>query len=172
MEIRPTTRRDVAAVDALLSASYPALLKGDYAPSVLVTALPIINRAQPGLVACGTYYGVFDGEALVGAGGWTRARPGGGAGAADLGHIRHVVTDHRRTREGIGRRLLRHVFVEAAQAGVTRLACQSTLTAAPFYRAMGFEGDRQITVPLASGIGFPALLMERALGPGGVVSKA
>lgn len=165
MEIRPTTLRDVAAVDALLSASYPALLKADYAPSVLVTALPIINRAQPKLVGCGTYYGVFDGDVLVGAGGWTRARPGGGvADRPDAGHIRHVVTDHRRTRQGIGTRLMRHILAQAAEAGIGFLACQSTLTAAPFYRSLGFEGERVIEVPLAGGIDFPAVAMGRALG--------
>ena len=37
MDIRSTTLSDVAAVDALLSVSYPVLLKADYAPSVLVT---------------------------------------------------------------------------------------------------------------------------------------
>jgi len=170
MRIRPTTARDIAAVDALLSASYPVLLKPDYAPSVLVTALPIINRAQPALVSCGTYYGVFDGDALVGAGGWTRARPGGkadvkaGVGQPEVGHIRHVVTDYRRTREGIGRRLLQHITQQARGAGIRYLACQSTLTAAPFYRAMGFEGEQVIAVPLAAGIAFPAVSMGRATG--------
>ena len=71
MFVRPTTRTDIPAVDALLARSYPVLLKPDYASSVLVTAVPLICRAQPVLVCCGTYYGVFDGNVLVGAGGWT-----------------------------------------------------------------------------------------------------
>lgn len=168
MRIRPTMARDIAAVDALLAASYPVLLKHDYAPSVLVTALPIINRAQPKLVACGTYYGVYDSEVLVGAGGWTRARPGpdamAKAGQPEVGHIRHVVTDHCRTREGIGRQLMQHIIAQARAAGIRYLACQSTLTAAPFYRAMGFEGEQVISVPLAGGIAFPAVSMGRAIG--------
>ncbi len=163
MEIRPTTRRDIAAVDALLATSYPVLLKGDYAPSVLVTALPLISRAQPKLVTCGTYYGVFEGDELVGAGGWTLDAPGGATRRAKVGHIRHVVTDHRRVRSGIGTALMGHILERAYAAGVGFLACQSTLTAEPFYRAMGFDGERVISVPLRAGISFPAVSMGRSL---------
>lgn len=163
MEIRPTTRRDIATVDALLAASYPVLLKGDYAPSVLVTALPLISRAQPKLVTCGTYYGVFDDGDLVGAGGWTLEAPGGASARAKVGHIRHVVTDHARVRQGIGAALMTHILDAAAKAGVAFMACQSTLTAAPFYRAMGFDGEQVISVPLRAGISFPAVSMGRSL---------
>ncbi len=161
MDIRPTTKADIAAVDALLAASYPALLKADYPPSVLVTALPLISRAQPKLVTCGSYYGVFDAGALVGAGGWTfRDRRGG-----LVARIRHVVTDRRRVRQGIGTALMAHILATAAKAGVRQLTCEATLTATPFYRAQGFQGDTPIEVPLQPGISFPAILMTRALVP-------
>ncbi len=163
MEIRPTERRDIAAVDALLAASYPVLLKADYAPSVLVTALPLISKAQPKLVTCGTYYGVFDDDQLVAAGGWTAAAPGGARREADVGHIRHVVTDHRRTRSGYGTVLMGHILRQAEAAGMRFMACQSTLTAAPFYRALGFDGENVISVPLRAGIEFPAVSMGRRL---------
>jgi hypothetical protein len=52
-QVRVAGPVDIAAVDALLARAYPRLLKADYAPSVLVTALPRIARAQPGLVAAG-----------------------------------------------------------------------------------------------------------------------
>jgi hypothetical protein len=45
-QIRATTKRDIAAVDALLARAYPRLLKGDYPPSTLVMAVPLISRAQ------------------------------------------------------------------------------------------------------------------------------
>ena len=159
MEIRPTTRADIAAVDRLLADSYPVLLKEDYAPSVLVTALPLISKAQPKLVTCGTYYGVFDQGQLVGAGGWTfRDRRGG-----EVGRIRHVVTDHRRTRQGVATELLEHIFEAARAAGVRQLLCEATRTAVPFYRSTGFEGGPDIEVPLLPGITFPAVMMSRAL---------
>ncbi|WP_299282457.1 GNAT family N-acetyltransferase [uncultured Tateyamaria sp.] len=131
MDIRPSTMADLAAVDAVLARTYPKLLKADYPPSVLVTALPIISRAQPALLKCGTYYVAEIGGAVVGAGGWTRDR-----GNAQLGHIRHVVSDDRVLRKGVGRALMRHSFEAARAAGITRMECWATRTAEPFYRAL------------------------------------
>lgn len=160
MDIRPTTRADIPAVDALLARAYPVLLKPDYPASVLVTALPIISRARPELVVSGTYYGVFDGAALVGAGGWSMAPPGGARAARDLAHVRHVVTEPTRVREGIGRAMMERVFAVARAAGARRMACQSTRTAVPFYAAMGFQPLGEIVVPLRGGIDFPAVQMK------------
>lgn len=164
MEIRPTTRTDIPAVDALLSASYPVLLNPDYPASVLVTALPLISRAQPDLVACGTYFGLWD-SALVAAGGWTEQAPGAGGveGVPQIGHIRHVVTDHRATRRGYGRALMVHILQSARGAGITEMRCQATLSAVAFYQAMGFRAQEPIDVPLRQGITFPAVLMRQAL---------
>ena len=162
LTVRTATLADQGAVDALLARSYPALLKADYAPSVLVTAVPLISRAQPRLLASGTYYVVTDeAGAILGAGGWTEAAPAGGARQGGIGHVRHVVTDHRRTRQGIGRALMGHVLRTAAAAGVRRMECLSTLTAVPFYAAMGFRILGPTTVPLRAGIAFPAVAMAR-----------
>ncbi|SLN31383.1 Acetyltransferase (GNAT) family protein [Falsiruegeria litorea R37] len=159
MHVRATTRDDLTAVDALLARSYPKLLKSDYPPSVLVTALPLISRAQPALLTSGTYYLVeTDGRRLLGAGGWSRDRQ-----MHQRGHIRHVVTDFTATRRGVGRRLLRHVLAEAQAAGIRDMECWSTFTAEPFYRAMGFETLGPIDVPLQPGITFPAIRMKQRL---------
>ncbi|KAJ56469.1 acetyltransferase [Actibacterium mucosum KCTC 23349] len=160
--VRTATKRDISAIDLLLARSYPALLKADYPPSVLVTALPLISYANPGLVTCGSYYVVTD-EAgqIVGAGGWTRSAPGGGGIQSGVGHIRHVVTDHRATRQGVGRKLMTHVIDRALDAGVVRLECLSTRTAEPFYRAMGFNSRGAVDLTLRPGIQFPAIDMWR-----------
>lgn len=157
--VRPTVASDLAAVDALLARSYPRLLKADYPPSVLVTALPLISRANPALLACGTYYLAEDNAgAVIGAGGWTRDRKD-----PELGHIRHVVSDDRALRRGVGRAILSRVFATARAAGCRRLECWSTRTAEPFYTAMGFSAQGPMEVPLAPGITFPAIRMTRAL---------
>ena len=165
LSIRITLRKDLAEIDALLGRSYPALLKEYYPPSLLVTAVPLIAKANPRLVTSGTYFAVTDrAGAIVGAGGWTpSAPPGQRSGAASTGHIRHVVTDHRRTRAGVGRALMGHVFDDARSAGIVRLDCLSTLMAVPFYAACGFEEVGQKIIPLAPGIEFPAVLMQREL---------
>jgi len=161
--IRPATKQDFSAVDGLLSRAYPRLLKADYPPSILVTALPLISRAQPDLVACGTYFLVHEGDALLGAGGWTPQAPGQGGVTRGVGHVRHVVTDDRATRRGVGRALLDHIKASAKGQGLRRLNCLSTLTAEPFYAALGFKSIKPVMVGLAPGIEFASVEMECTL---------
>ena len=156
--IRTTTRADLAAVDALLARSYPKLLKRDYAPSVLVLALPLISRAQPRLLASGTYFLAETEDRVVGVGGWTTDRRD-----RRLAHIRHVGTDDRFLRQGVASALLRHCFDTARKRGVTRMECWSTRTAVSFYAHMGFEELGPMDVDLAPGIRFPSIRMIRAL---------
>ena len=158
MLIRSSTLADLAAVDAVLARTYPKLLKADYPPSVLVSALPLIARAQPDLLVCGTYYVAMEGDVLLGAGGWTPDRK-----LPDLGHIRHVVTDDRALRRGVGRAVLRRCFDDARAAGILRLECWATRTAEAFYQALGFVTLGPIDVPLGPGILFPSIRMQRDL---------
>jgi GNAT superfamily N-acetyltransferase len=163
--IRIAGRGDIAAVDALLARAYPRLLKADYPPSVLVTALPIISRAQPDLVESGTYYVAEDeAGAVIGAGGWTARMPGR-ARRAEPGraNVRHVVTDDRALRRGVARAILSRAFEDAQAAGMTWMHCVSTRTAARFYVAMGFSATGEVRVHLAPGIDFPAIEMRRDL---------
>lgn len=163
LTLRTAVPEDFAAVDALFARSYPVLLRPDYPPSVMVTAVPLISRAQPALLASGSFFVAeavgTDGVEVVGAGGWTQSAPGGAPGRRGVGYVRHVVTDHRRVRQGIGRQLMRHVMDHARGSGMTQLHCQSTLTAVPFYAAMGFVARGEITVELPKGIAFPAVFM-------------
>lgn len=156
--IRTSRLADLAAADALFARSYPSQLKEHYPASVLVLALPLISKAQPKLLASGTYF-VAETEAgqLVGAGGWSRGR------RKDVAQVRHVVTDKAHARRGIGRALMTHVFRTARDAGVRHMQCQSSLTAVPFYEVLGFRRLGPIEVPLAPGISFPAVAMEREL---------
>lgn len=157
--IRPTIRSDLAAVDALLARSYPKLLKKDYPPSVMVTVLPIISRANPGLIGCGTYFLAEDPDGRVlGAGGWTLDRR-----RSDRGHLRHVATDDRALRRGVGRAIIGHCLKDAAGKGVVDMECWSTRTAVPFYAALGFEEEGPIDVPLQPGITFPSVRMRMLL---------
>lgn len=163
MTIRATNTADIAAVDALLAASYPVLLKPDYAPSVLVTCLPLITRAQPELLRCGTYYIAEGPDGALAAGGWSHGAPQGGVGPRDVGHIRHVVTHPKALRRGLARSLIERSFRAARTSGVRWMMCQSTRTAEPFYTSMGFQRRGEIDVRLRPGISFPAVEMIRAL---------
>ncbi|MEP1586580.1 MAG: GNAT family N-acetyltransferase [Tateyamaria sp.] len=158
MLIRPSTQNDLASVDALLMRTYPKLLKADYAASILAKALPIISRAQPKLLSCGTYYVVEEDGVILGAGGWTQDED-----QHDLGHIRHVVTDDRALRRGVGRRLMKYCFKAARTAEVLKMECWATHTAVPFYKAVGFTEVGPIDVALVEGISFPSVRMLRDL---------
>lgn len=163
-------RWDLAVVDGLLARSYPRLLAADYPPSVMVTALPIISRARPELLASGRYYLAFGGDGkLLGAGGWSAAAPGPSdqledpASTARIGHVRHVATDPDAARQGVGRAVMTAVLRAAREAGVTRMECLSTRTAVPFYMSLGFGVVGPVEVPLRPGIVFPAVQMIRSL---------
>lgn len=159
LTIRIATPDDLTAVDALLARSYPALLRGDYPPSVMVTAVPLMARAQPALLASGSYFLALTGDAVVGAGGWTQAAPGGRPGMRGVGHVRHVATDPAHVRRGIGRALMETVILHARGSGMAWLHCLSTRTAVPFYRAQGFVVRGDTDVVLRPGISFPAVAM-------------
>lgn len=157
--LRRAGAEDIADIGDLLAQSYPRLLKADYPPSICVTAIPLIARANPRLITSGRYYvAVTEHAEIVGAGGWSRV---GRAGA--VGEVRHLVTDHRHLRQGIAARIVETVFTEARREGVTRLECLSTRTAQKFYTAMGFETLGAVSVGLRPGIAFPAIRMQRPL---------
>jgi GNAT superfamily N-acetyltransferase len=162
MDLRIARPNDLGAVDALLARSYPALLKADYSPSVLVTALPIISRANPSLMRSGTYWLAEEGR-LLGAGGWTAAPPVAGQGGRGIAHVRHVVTDPSALRRGVARSVLSSSMTQAAAAGFRAITALSTRTAVPFYAALGFERIEEMEVPLRPGIVFPAVRMTRRL---------
>lgn len=159
IRIRAARPGDLAALDALFARSYPRQLRADYPPSIMVTVLPLISRANPGLLSSGTFYvAETENGALLGAGGWTRSRR-----RPRQGDIRHVVTDDRALRRGIGRAVMATVFETARADGQRMLACQSTRTAEPFYTAMGFRRLGAVEVPLRPGIVFPAIEMIKRL---------
>ncbi|MGJ8585119.1 MAG: GNAT family N-acetyltransferase [Marinosulfonomonas sp.] len=161
--VRKTTVADLGAVDALFAKSYPKLLAADYAPSVLVTALPLLSRAQPQLLASGCYYLAERDGKVLGAGGFSFYGPMGDY-SDGTAHIRHVVTDAASTRQGIGRSIMTRVLKDAARQGARRFDCISTLTAVRFYASLGFRVADDVVINLRPGISFPAVQMRRFAG--------
>lgn len=162
--IRVAGPADEAGIGALLAASYPVLMAPGYDAASLARFLPIITRANPALLASGTFYlaETADGE-IIGCGGWSAGRPGSGKVEAGLAHLRHFATHHGWARCGIGRALYETCEAAAREAGVDRFECYSSLNAVAFYEALGFASVREITLPMPRGITAPAMLMERAI---------
>jgi len=161
---------DVSAVDQLLIQSYPRLLSRDYAPSIMVMAVPLLCRARPELLRSGRFFlAEASNGTLLAAGGWS-LQPGRGAkgqeGAQEGGHmgsVRHVATHPGVARQGIGRTLMEKVMADARGEGMGWLDCLSTRTAVPFYRALGFRELYPTEITLRPGIVFPAIRMMRDL---------
>ena len=86
--IRIADISDSDAVSALLAASYSILFPAHYSSETLRSALPHMTKANPKLLASGTYY-VAEAKPgnLVGCGGWTAARPGSGEIVEGEAHI-------------------------------------------------------------------------------------
>jgi len=155
---------DAEAVTALLEASYPTLLAGGYAPDVLAATLPLMTKANPKLLASGTYYvAEVDGGSLAGCGGWTPEKPGSGEIVPGVGHIRHFGTHPDWTRRGIASALLVRCFEDAKARGVESMEAFATLSAEDFYRAHGFVAIGPIDVPMTKDVKLPSLWMRRAI---------
>ena len=160
--LRTATSADRPAVDRLLAAVYPHMLRGDYPAEVLRIAHPLIARSNPDLLASGTYHLVEDDGTLVSVGGWSRGYPTA-RDAGDTGHVRHVATHPDHLHRGHAARIMRRVLVEAREAGLARLECLSTVTARKFYAGMGFTAKSEIDADIGGGVTFPAVKMEAML---------
>ena len=159
---RLATPDDLAAVDALLRASYPKLMAAAYDEAVLAPALQLMARANPALLACGTYYVAESDGLVVGCGGWTREYPGANV-VPGLAHLRHFGTHPDWTKRGVGRAIYRHCEAAARAAGVSAFECHASLNGEPFYAALGFESIRRIDIELRPGLRLPAVLMRRQI---------
>lgn len=161
---RIATPDDAESVEAVLKASYPRLMASDYEPAVLEAALKLITRANPGLLASGTYYvaQTRDGT-VVGCGGWTRNRPTeSDTDVDDCAHLRHFATHPDWAGRGVGRAIFRACEQTVRSAGVARLEVYSSLNAEPFYAAMGFARVELVAVPVGP-VRFPSVLMQRSV---------
>lgn len=156
---------DAAAVETLLKATYPKLMAGAYEAAVLAPALELITKANPLLLASGTYYVAESRDgAVIGCGGWTLDQPPGTSEtAARAGHLRHFATHPEWARRGVGRAIYRQCEAAARSAGVDTLDVFSSLNGEAFYAALGFARVRAISVRLTPTLAFPSVLMRRAI---------
>jgi N-acetylglutamate synthase-like GNAT family acetyltransferase len=161
--VRVADLRDMTAVNSLLAASYSKLLQRKYGPQMLARALPIITKANPVLLASGTYYLTQIGGVLVGCGGWSKEAPGSGELKGGMAHIRHFATHPDWLRRGIARTLLLRCFREASMAGISSLECHSSSVAVDFYLATGFRVVGPMEMKLTPHISIDGVLMRRSV---------
>ncbi len=81
----------------------------------------------------------------------------------EAGTVDAIFVDPRQMRSGIGRQVLLHLEKIALHAGLTHLRLDSTLNAAPFYRACGFVGDSVAKYESPRGIALDCIPMTKRL---------
>jgi GNAT superfamily N-acetyltransferase len=144
---------DADGVTSLLEASYAELMRPAYPPADLARALPRMTVANPFLLESGRFFVARDpGGGIAGCGGWSLAWPGTQDGEPNLGHLRHFATHPAWTRHGIGRRIAKACFAQAAEAGVVAFEVQSALNAVDFYASLGFRTVALIPIDFGDGV--------------------
>jgi N-acetylglutamate synthase-like GNAT family acetyltransferase len=162
--IRVAKPADFGAVGALLAASYSSLLADHYDSDTLSRSLPILTKANPTLLASGTYYVAEDEpDNLVGCGGWATRGPRSEVINDGEAHIRHFATHPAWVRRGVATSLLTRCFSDARLLSIRKLHCLSSLNAQAFYRAFGFDTVGPIDLPLGPSLTIPCVLMSREL---------
>jgi GNAT superfamily N-acetyltransferase len=86
-----------------------------------------------------------------------------GAGMIDLesGKIDAMCVHPGKMRTGVGRQILHYLEELALEAGLAELSLDSTLNAAPFYRACGFVGGAAATYESPRGISLDCIPMTK-----------
>jgi N-acetylglutamate synthase-like GNAT family acetyltransferase len=164
ISLRQASPDDSAPVSALLAGSYPRLMAAAYDDALLLRVLPRITKANPSLLASGSYFiAETKPYAVVGCGGWTHEKPGSGETVTGIGHIRHFATDAGWTDRGIGRSIYDRCEMQARTAGIKTFECYSSLNAEAFYAALGFAVIDRIDVPMGDGLFLPSLHMRRQI---------
>jgi GNAT superfamily N-acetyltransferase len=166
ISVRVATLDDTDAVTAVLQASYPVLMRPAYPPAMLEPALALMTRANPALLASGTFFVALDETGTIaGCGGWTAGRPGPDPAPSDAvtGHVRQFAVHPDRLLHGIGRALIERTIGDARAAGMTRLSCYSSLVAVAFYASAGFTVVGPQTIFLMPGVPLDAVVMELLL---------
>lgn len=172
---RLASRADLPALEALMTAAIRGLI-GPLLDPARVDASFEIMGVDSGLIDDGSYYVLEDDTGrVVACGGWSRRATlfggdhsaGRDARLVDPAHeparIRAMYTHPSFARRGLGRQVLGLCEDAARAAGFTRVALVATVAGEPLYRAAGYQLDRRIEVPTATGLTIPCAEMSKRI---------
>ena len=166
---------DLCAIRALMHRAIEQLQSGFLSPDQ-VRASHRVMGLDTQIVRDGTYLVVFDGETLVGCGGWSyRATLYGGDGSivarepapldptTDAARIRAMYTDPDHARRGVGRLVLGLCEAAARAHGFRRAEMMATLAGEPLYRACGYRPIETVLSDPTDGVRVPLVRMGKSL---------
>ncbi len=118
---------DADAITVVLASAFPQS-----------QAAPSMARANPALLASGTYFvHTTPTGQIVACGGWTPHPPG--QAEPGIGHIRHFATHPAWLRQGLAAAIYQACRQQALTAGIHTFHCLSSPQAEPFYASQGFR---------------------------------
>jgi len=153
VHIRKATANDAALSFAIRREAIRAQCRDHYPAAVLDTwTAGTMSETFARRVAEAFYVATVD-DAVV------------GTGMIDLrnGKIDAVFVLPACMGQGIGRALVEHLERLAMEAGLGEIQLESTLNAAPFYRALGFVGDAQSLYQSTLGVSLACVPMLKVL---------
>jgi GNAT superfamily N-acetyltransferase len=174
--LRVATMADATAVEALMKASASVLFPLFYDEQQAASAVEFVARADPLLLADGTYFVLESEGEMVGCGGWSRRdRMHTGSGESDddarlldpatePARVRAMFVRGDWTRRGLGRRTLEACEAAARAEGFRRLVLNATLAGVPLYEAYGFRAIEDVLVTMPDGVAIPCVEMDREIG--------
>lgn len=156
MQIRKATIDDAPAVFALRREAILAQCVGPYPKADMeIWTAGTLSASFAQRIADHFHVVVADGQIVA-------------SGMIDLasGKIDAVFVRPAYMGRGVGRAVMRHLEGMANAAGLRQLQLESTLNAAPFYRALGFEGDGRKVYESSLGVSLTCVPMVKHLHEG------
>lgn len=174
--LRLAQRDDIPALTTLIAESATVLSQGFYNVAETTAAVRYVFGVDTALVDDQTYYVAERDGSLAGCGGWSRRntlyggdqRPVGASSflnpATEAARIRAFFVAPAAARQGVGRMLLDACTSAALAAGFRSLTLMATLPGVPFYRALGFAADEDVTDVLPDGTPLRFVRMSKGIG--------
>lgn len=171
---RIATHADINAIKNLMAHSMGTLLKEVLTPAQVAKSNQSMGLDTQ-LLDDGTYFLIYDGETLIGCGGWSRRRTlyGGNHTAGrdetladpkfEAAKIRAMYTHPDHTRRGVGRLLLELGETAAKQEGFRSAELGATASGIFLYQKCGYEAIRDIAEPDEDGVIVPIILMHKKI---------
>lgn len=166
--------KDIEDIKTLMSLSMSKLLKDVLSPEQVAKSNASMGLDTQ-LLDDGTYFLIFDDDALVGCGGWSRRRTlfGGNhtVGRDDAladpktesAKIRAMYTHPDHIRRGIGRLLLELGEAAAKAEGFETIDLGATASGLLLYEKCGYTVIEDLSVPDEDGVVVPIILMRKSL---------
>jgi len=173
LNLKLSVEKDIPHLKALMNRAIRELQKPYLTPDQVEASFAGMGLDTQ-LIDDKTYFSVWDGDVLVGCGGWSRrATLHGGdhsAGrdnrlldpAKERARIRAMYTHPDHVKRGVGRMIIEASEEAAKQEGFQVLEMAATMAGVPFYKKCGYHIEREWD-DLAGAVPVPLATMVKAL---------